>query len=1102
MPVYSTLGIGSITVKNRNFWELGENILLFGAGVGSVASVVAQQAFYAAAPLSFLFLLNLINRRRFEQVTHRSMTATISKIDQQLSNEIQALRQQVASMPDHTQLAGTSSKLSQRQDEGIAKLRREVLQQLKAFEEKHLSSVGQSIEGIQKQQAQATEAINGLSGYLHRLAPVGRVDAIESNMSHLKTEFNQLQSTLQNLLNEPKPNLNALQDQINHINRRLNNLPPPFDPTALKQDIDAIIKLAGDLVPKREMSRLIYEIETVQQQLKAFEQMLTPLRLGATVFKKQLDTVMARLDHGEQSGHASTDEMLRLEIENLQLQFAELSQTMEALQHQNISPQQGHQYNSQLLNPDFTADLSPELAAELSAIHLSEIAEFTGIDLTNLDDVDLDQQLDEVMRMFEQDHTQDNTETAPSLLSELAHHPNGHNLEQQLAQILNRVEHVEQQLERSNALPGSPTKPTSSPAYELMFALQEPHSLPTSTHHPSILEDVLAQAEHSLTIVFPSPTYCNFSPSLLQAIRAFLQRRGQIEIGLGYLTDLDHDRVNRCLDPYWQTPSKHHDLFYQALKQLSQLKRDYPQQFTFKVLGTDENFVICDRTFAVLGVQNLTIASDLYPGLNIGLRTYDARVVESLSHRFNAPILNDQDAAACFNRAMTCYELGDRTSAISHYTQALRLNPQDDIAYNNRGVIYAELGRKQEAMADFREAVMINPRNVNAQFNLGYINADMDDRAAAIVSYTRAIEHAPRLVAAYFHRGLARTRTGDKLGAITDYSHVIQLDPTAAIAYFYRGLAHTKLGNNWSALQDFRQAVSLFTQQGNSTHLDKANTMLQKLEQLAPIADPPARPVAPPPPAPVPAPVPHGDRLYVGTTEESRSQLEPPSASVTYMPALTASPDDTAESVIPISPEEQTTIAIPESAVPEPALEESGEWLTLGLAELSASPVAVPALPESDAIVTLETMFFGADALFPATTLDTDSVSADSVAMVPTPSGVPTVLEPISVVPDRHPPELQQSTTTAQPHNPPAHKPYQEADSTLTLEHLFPSDNDLSGNPHYPSFHDLFPDQAPTPENPGLSFQDLFPDEQVQAPNSSIASPTPDESTLTLEHLF
>ncbi len=470
---------------------------------------------------------------------------------------------------------------------------------------------------------------------------------------------------------------------------------------------------------------------------------------------------------------------------------------------------------------------------------------------------------------------------------------------------------------------------------------------------------------------------------------------------------------------------------------------------------------------------------------------------------------------------MTCYELGDRTSAISHYTQALRLNPQDDIAYNNRGVIYAELGRKQDAMADLREAVMINPRNVNAQFNLGYINAEMDDRAAAIVSYTRAIEYAPRLVAAYFHRGLARTRTGDKLGAIADYSQVIQLDPTAAIAHFYRGLAHTKLGNNWSALQDFRQAVSLFTQQGNSTHLDKATTMLQKLEQLAPIADPPARPVAPPPPAPVPAPVSNDDRLYVGTTEESSSQLEPLSASVAYIPVLTesspsgvslaASPDDMAEAVIPIRAERQATIATPESAVPaaipesafpESAPEESGEWLTLGLAELAASPIAMPSPHDSDATVTLETMFFGSDDLFSSVILATDSVAIDSVAMVPTPLEVPVVSEPVPVVSDRYPPELQRSATTAQPHNPPAHKPYQETDSTLTLEHLFPSDNDPSGNLQHPSCHDLFPDQAPMPENPGLSFQDLFPDEQPQSPNSSVASPTPDESLLTLEHLF
>ncbi|MCS6815383.1 MAG: hypothetical protein NZ772_17660, partial [Cyanobacteria bacterium] len=112
-------------MKNRNFWELGENVLLLGTGVGSVASVVSQQAFYAAAPLSFLLLLNLVNRRRFEQATEQNFTSTVSKIDQQVSAEINSLRQQISSLPTHAELAGIKSTITQKQDEGIAKLRRE-----------------------------------------------------------------------------------------------------------------------------------------------------------------------------------------------------------------------------------------------------------------------------------------------------------------------------------------------------------------------------------------------------------------------------------------------------------------------------------------------------------------------------------------------------------------------------------------------------------------------------------------------------------------------------------------------------------------------------------------------------------------------------------------------------------------------------------------------------------------------------------------------------------------------------------------------------------------------------------------------------------------
>jgi hypothetical protein len=76
-----------------------------------------------------------------------------------------------------------------------------------------------------------------------------------------------------------------------------------------------------------------------------------------------------------------------------------------------------------------------------------------------------------------------------------------------------------------------------------------------------------------------------------------------------------------------------------------------------------------------------------------------------------------------------------------------------------------------------------------------------------------------------------------------------------------------------------------------------------------------------------------------------------------------------------------------------------------------------------------------------------------------------------------------------------------ESDATLTLEHLFPVDSELPSDQFFPSFYELFPDEAPVVSDSGLSFHDLFPDQHTES-KSSDDSTASDESMLTLEHLF
>jgi tetratricopeptide (TPR) repeat protein len=268
---------------------------------------------------------------------------------------------------------------------------------------------------------------------------------------------------------------------------------------------------------------------------------------------------------------------------------------------------------------------------------------------------------------------------------------------------------------------------------------------------------------------------------------------------------------------------------HKTLHQLTQLKRQYPAQFRFKVLGTDEHFLVCDRSYAVLGTQSVATASAVFPQAAVGLRTTDGEVIQGLVDRFDNPSLDAKDAIAYFNRASTRYDLGDRLGAIQDYTEVLRIHPHDDVAYNNRGLAYYDQNDSDSAMSDFEQAVQYNPENFMAHCNRGFVRSEQGDKLGAIEDYTYALQINPDFATAYFYRGLARTRLQNKLGAIQDYTEVIRLNPQDAAAHFYRGLACVKIGHRLDAIEDLRQAAQLFSEQGDTANYQQTLSTLKKL---------------------------------------------------------------------------------------------------------------------------------------------------------------------------------------------------------------------------------------------------------------------------------
>lgn len=112
----------------------------------------------------------------------------------------------------------------------------------------------------------------------------------------------------------------------------------------------------------------------------------------------------------------------------------------------------------------------------------------------------------------------------------------------------------------------------------------------------------------------------------MQKFRDCLNRNCRIDIGWGYLSDR-----NRVGIGWW----------YDALKDLRQLERDYLDQFKLKLLGTHEKFLVCDSTFAMLGSHNMLTSSAQSAEREVGIRTTDPQIIQGLINRFDGAEVQD-----------------------------------------------------------------------------------------------------------------------------------------------------------------------------------------------------------------------------------------------------------------------------------------------------------------------------------------------------------------------------------------------------------------------------------------------------------------------------
>jgi tetratricopeptide (TPR) repeat protein len=347
----------------------------------------------------------------------------------------------------------------------------------------------------------------------------------------------------------------------------------------------------------------------------------------------------------------------------------------------------------------------------------------------------------------------------------------------------------------------------------------------------TVLLEALKATQHRLILIYPWSAQCPLDETVMQALETFLSQNRQLSIGWCHIASREDDRLLRKMKRGWRTESHSNDL-QNTLRKLLHLKRTYPDRFEFKVLGTHENFLICDQTFAVLGMADTFQTTTPFSELPLKLRTHHPEVIQHLIHRFDQPSLAPDDLTAYWNRAVTRHDLGDYSGAIADYTHILTHHPPDAITYNYRGLAYYDAGNVDAALNDFNQSIQLHPYQTAAYCNWGFIRAEQGDYLGAVKDYSCAIQNQPNCSIAYFHRGLARQKLEHYQEAITDYTEAIHLMPDAAAAYYYRSQVWQMLECYETAIDDLVQAAELFTVQGSTANAQRVQKNLTQLRQF------------------------------------------------------------------------------------------------------------------------------------------------------------------------------------------------------------------------------------------------------------------------------
>jgi tetratricopeptide (TPR) repeat protein len=783
-------------MKKSNWLDVTEYLLLAGSGVGAVVAIVCQQLAFTATPMSLLLMVNLLNRRRVVQAVEDETAASITLVEQHLLKQVEIIDNRLQGLPTFWDLASLRKTVLQKNRVATTQIHNELSHRITTLELQENPALQAQLDALQNQQHKLQDTIETLTTQISRAYHnADRAKETASQLHQLQGQLSAVQLVIERLSRNNHPAaIKELQQETHALNRRISALPNPIDATRLRQDVDALRKVVNESASRREFQRLLEEVEQVRSRQENLDATVAPLRLSTRIMRRQVETLLGVMrNHDMFAGRLNAEGNLPADSLN------EVKETLAALE-------------KRVTHLPSEADLV-QLRGELDGLVGAKIESLNG-DIYTLQQST--QNLNQQQQMME------------GWMKRLPEFLDVSTLRNQLKYLNDRVDLQDTKLDHLDTELLNALQPKPQSQYELIFDLPTDQGSESSGSR-QLLETALATAVTQVTVVLPRPDREVFDPAMLQKVQAFLDRGGCLNLGWGYLSDLDQEQQPRYIHDR-QTVLHKGSFLKRILIQLNDLRRNYPNQFRFKVLGTDDNFLVCDEAYAVLGAQ-VNLQSHALPKLAMGLRTTNLAVIQRLHERFAQPDLNDDDEQAYFKRALTRAELDEIEGAIADYARVIQINPKQDAAYNNRGLLRYDLGHPEGSIADFNRAILINPSNSIAYCNRGVVRSELGNLMGAVEDFSDAIHAWPSCLPAYFQRGLARTQMGNKMGAVEDFSDVIRLNDQDATAFYYRGISRTKLGDRLGAIRDLKESARLFVAQTNSSGHQQALAAINQLQK-------------------------------------------------------------------------------------------------------------------------------------------------------------------------------------------------------------------------------------------------------------------------------